>query len=201
MIITFLVVAAEKALRRYLKDNGSDTDERDTSPICFDQNVVSNGPVILQGGASRLGLEELKSYTWITVCYCDCDFSGWWRSTIFWICWNVPCVIQKKHRKYFRYHNMFSGFRNALDIVHGAFHAYQMSPNVTDCSNPANTRGDNNSFSSMSSPCRFFGMIPWRNRWAGVNKLAKVRASYITISCQHCDVDAALNDLRLYWSR
>jgi hypothetical protein len=60
MLITFLVMEAEKALRRYLKDHGSDTDDRVTSPI-FDQKVVSDGHVNLPDGASRLGLEELKS--------------------------------------------------------------------------------------------------------------------------------------------
>ena len=60
MVVTFLVMEAEKAVRRYLKDHGSDTDDRDTSPI-FDQKVVSDGHVILPDGASKLGLEELKS--------------------------------------------------------------------------------------------------------------------------------------------
>ncbi|KAI2488763.1 Cation transport ATPase [Fragilaria crotonensis] len=60
MMITFLVMEAEKGLRRYLKDSGSDTDDRDASPI-FDQKVVTDGHVNLPDGASRLGLEELKS--------------------------------------------------------------------------------------------------------------------------------------------
>ncbi|KAI2508547.1 Cation transport ATPase [Fragilaria crotonensis] len=60
MMITFLVMEAEKALRRYLKDRGSDTDDRDTSPI-FDENVVTDSHVHLPDGASKLGLEELRS--------------------------------------------------------------------------------------------------------------------------------------------
>jgi magnesium-transporting ATPase (P-type) len=60
MVITFLVMEADKAVRRYLKDRGSDTDDRDNSPI-FDEKVVTDGHVNLPDGASRLGLEELRS--------------------------------------------------------------------------------------------------------------------------------------------
>ncbi len=60
MLVAFLVMEAEKALRRFLKDRGSDTDDRDNSPI-FDEKVVTDGHVHLPDGASRLGLEELKS--------------------------------------------------------------------------------------------------------------------------------------------
>jgi magnesium-transporting ATPase (P-type) len=60
MLVAFLIMEAEKALRRFLKYRGSDTDDRDPSPI-FDEKVVTDGHVHLPDGASRLGLEELKS--------------------------------------------------------------------------------------------------------------------------------------------
>jgi magnesium-transporting ATPase (P-type) len=60
MVVTFLVMEAEKAFRRYLRNLGSDTDDREKDSL-FDQDVVQTTHVHLPIGASRLGLEELKS--------------------------------------------------------------------------------------------------------------------------------------------
>jgi magnesium-transporting ATPase (P-type) len=60
MFTTFLVMEAEKAVRRFMKSRGSDTDDRETDPV-FDKEVFNDGHVHLPEGASRLGLEELKS--------------------------------------------------------------------------------------------------------------------------------------------
>ena len=59
MILCFLVMEAEKGLRRYLKAKGEDTDDR--GPSRFDKEVVHDGAINLPKGASKLGLEELKS--------------------------------------------------------------------------------------------------------------------------------------------
>jgi magnesium-transporting ATPase (P-type) len=59
MILCFLVMEAEKGLRRHLKAMGEDTDDR--GPSRFDKEVVHNGSINLPKGASKLGLEELKS--------------------------------------------------------------------------------------------------------------------------------------------
>jgi len=58
MVIVFLVMEAEKALRRYLKANGSDTDDRQMSN--FDQVVVPKKDMKMPKGASRLNLQELN---------------------------------------------------------------------------------------------------------------------------------------------
>ncbi|KAI2508895.1 Cation transport ATPase [Fragilaria crotonensis] len=60
MVITFLVMEAEKAFRRYLRKLGSDTDDREKDSL-FDEEVVRTSHLHLPKGASRLGLEELKS--------------------------------------------------------------------------------------------------------------------------------------------
>lgn len=60
MLITFLVMEAEKAFRRYLRDRGSDTDDRERDPL-FDEDVVKTTHLHLPPEAARLGLEELKS--------------------------------------------------------------------------------------------------------------------------------------------
>ena len=59
MILCFFVMEAEKGLRRHLKAKGEDTDDR--SPSRFDKEIVLDDSINLPKGASRLGLEELKS--------------------------------------------------------------------------------------------------------------------------------------------
>ena len=60
MLIVFLVMEAEKGVRRFMRSRGSDTDDREIDPV-FDEMVVNDGHLHLPDGASRLGLEELKS--------------------------------------------------------------------------------------------------------------------------------------------
>jgi magnesium-transporting ATPase (P-type) len=59
MVITFIVMEAEKALRRYLRTRGSDTEDRERDAL-FDVNVVRTTHLHLPPEAKRLGLEELK---------------------------------------------------------------------------------------------------------------------------------------------
>lgn len=60
MLITFLVMESEKAVRRALKKGGSDTDDLEIDPV-FDREVHNDSHVHIPKGASRLGLGELKS--------------------------------------------------------------------------------------------------------------------------------------------
>ena len=60
MLVVFLIMEAEKAVRRVLKKRGSDTDDIEMDRV-FDHEIVNDGHVNLPAGASKLGLEELKS--------------------------------------------------------------------------------------------------------------------------------------------
>jgi magnesium-transporting ATPase (P-type) len=59
MLIVFFVMEVEKAILRVFKRNGGDTD--DLEPSMFDKKVQSDSSIDLPKGASKLGLEELKS--------------------------------------------------------------------------------------------------------------------------------------------
>ena len=62
MVVVFLVMEAEKAVRRFMWLRGEDTDDRKEFDPIFDEKVEDNdGHVNLPAGASKLGLEELKS--------------------------------------------------------------------------------------------------------------------------------------------
>lgn len=59
MVITFLVMEAEKALRRYLKAKGSDTDDRELDG--FDRGDTRTTHMHLPANAHKLGTAELRS--------------------------------------------------------------------------------------------------------------------------------------------
>ena len=57
MFVTFVVMEAEKALRRYIQASGGDTDDRGIG--YFDEDVEPNQDISLPKGASHLNLTEL----------------------------------------------------------------------------------------------------------------------------------------------
>ena len=59
MLVTFLVMEAEKALRRFLRDKGADTDDREIDTM-FDEKVVCDARVDITKETSALGLQELS---------------------------------------------------------------------------------------------------------------------------------------------
>jgi magnesium-transporting ATPase (P-type) len=61
MVITFLVMEAEKALRRSLKASGSDTDDSNPDNVFKDREDVRDHDMKLPAGAENLNLTELKS--------------------------------------------------------------------------------------------------------------------------------------------
>jgi len=58
MVVIFVVMELEKALRRSLKASGSDTDDREPGP--FDSTVAPPVDMKLPKGASKLNLQELN---------------------------------------------------------------------------------------------------------------------------------------------
>jgi len=59
MVITFIIMEAEKGLRRYLKAQGSDTD--DLEPSVFDRKDDRTTHMHMPAGAEKIGAAELKS--------------------------------------------------------------------------------------------------------------------------------------------